>query len=97
MTSFNARDERETVVDLAADRVSYIVLAFGILLVAAWRGFSGEAAWDLLGLVVLAGAAGLAYRLGKGVVTRSWLAIAAASIVGAGLIAALMAWGGLGR
>ena len=72
MSAFIARDERETAIDHAADRLSYLVLAFGTLLAAAWRSFSGEAAWDLLGLVVLAGAAGLVFRLGKGAITRAW-------------------------
>ena len=96
MSAFIARDERETAVDHAADRMSYLVLAFGILLAAAWRGFNGEAAWDLLGLVVLAGVAGLVYRLGKGAVTRTWIALAAASVVGAAVVAAIIAGGGFG-
>jgi hypothetical protein len=97
MIGFNPRDEREVGVDLAADRVSYLVLAFGVLVAAAWRGFNGEAAWDLLALVVAGGAAGLAYRVLKGAVTRSWIAVAAASFIGAALVAALVAVGGIGR
>lgn len=97
MSAFMTRDERETAVDHAADRLSYLVLAFGILVAAAWRGFTGEAAWDLLGLVVLAGAAGLLYRLANGAVTRAWIAVAAASVVGAALVAAIIASGGFGR
>ena len=97
MSAFIARDERETAIDHAADRLSYLVLAFGTLLAAAWRSFSGEAAWDLLGLVVLAGAAGLVFRLGKGAITRAWIALAAASVVGAALVAAIIAFGGFGR
>lgn len=97
MIGFKARDEREAAVDLAADRVSYLVLAFGILAVAAWRGFAGEATWDLLGLVVLSGVAGLAYRLARGAVTRSWIAITAACVVGAALVAIIVASGAFGR
>lgn len=97
MIGFNARDEREAAVDLAADRVSYLVLAFGILAIAAWRGFAGESTWDLLGLVVLSGAAGLVYRFARGAVTRSWVAITAAGVVGAALVAAIIAWGNVGR
>jgi hypothetical protein len=97
MSAFIARDERETAVDHAADRISYLVLAFGVLVAAAWRGFSGDAAWDLLGLVVLAGAAGLVYRLANGAVTRAWIALAAASVVGAAIVAAVIASGGFDR
>jgi hypothetical protein len=96
MNGLLVRDEREAAVDQAADRLSYLVLAFGVLLVAAWRGFNGEAAWDLLGLVILAGAAGLAYRLTKGVVSRSWMLVAAASAIAALVVAAILATG-LGR
>jgi hypothetical protein len=97
MTAFNVRDEREAVVDLEADRVAFLVLAFGTLLAAAWRGFNGDSAWDLLALVVLAGAAGMVYRFAKGVITRSWVRIVLATVAGAALIAALVSWAGLGR
>jgi hypothetical protein len=97
MTGLLMRDEREAAIDQAADRLSYLVLAFGVLLIAAWRGFNGEPSWELLGLVVLAGAAGLGYRLLKGVVTRSWIAIAAVSLLGAALVAVIVTAGGLIR
>jgi len=91
MTTLGPRDERETAVDNAADRLSYLVLAYGILVIVALRGLNGEASWDLLGLVVIAGAVGLGYRLRNRVVTRPWLAVVAGSIVTAGVLALIIA------
>lgn len=96
MTTLLHRDERETIVDHAADRLSYLVLAFGLLGVAAWRSFAGEPTWDLLGLVVLSGLAGLTYRWRMGVVTRSWATVAVIAAVAAAVVALVMATG-IGR
>jgi hypothetical protein len=93
MTTLVPRDEREASIDSAADRLSYLVLAYGILVIVAIRGFNGEASWDLLGLVVLAGAVGLGYRLRDRVVSRPWLVLMIGTLVGAGLLAALIAAG----
>jgi hypothetical protein len=92
MTTLLARDEREVAVDHAADRLSYLVLAYGLLAIAAVRGFNGEASWDLLGLVVLGGVVGLAYRLRERVVSRPWTAVLLGSIVVAAAIAAVVAF-----
>ncbi len=68
-----ARDERETVVDQAADRLSYLVLSFGLLAIVAYRGIvRGEASWDLLGLVIVSGLVGTAYRTQQRVVSKRW-------------------------
>ena len=68
-----ARDERETVVDQAADRLSYVVLSFGLLAVVAYRSFvRGEASWDLLGLVIVSGLVGTAYRTQQRAVSKRW-------------------------
>lgn len=93
MTMLGTRDERESAIDNAADRLSYLVLAYGILVIVGLRGLNGEASWDLLALVVLAGAAGLVYRLRRGVVDRPWLVVMIGSLVGAGLLAAIIAAG----
>lgn len=71
------RDERELTVDHAADRLSYLVLSFGLLVVVAWRSLAlGEASWDLLALVLLGGFAGTAYRLRERAVSRRWWTLA---------------------
>ena len=55
MTSLVPRDEREARIDLAADRLAYLVVSYGLLVAVAYRSLvRGDAAWDLLGLVVLA-------------------------------------------
>ena len=88
MKSLVLRDERETSVDHAADRLSYLVLSFGLLLVVAIRSAVGrEASWDLLALVVLAGVVGTGYRAWRGAVTRRWL-LAGLAAAGAALVVA---------
>ena len=97
MMSLANRDEREQAVDLAADRISFLVVAYGALLIAAYRSFVlHEVAWDLLGLVVVGGAAGLLYRLRGGVTSRPWTFVLAATIALAAVAAALIA-AGVGR
>lgn len=56
------RDEREVSVDRAGDRLAYVVLSFGLLMVIAYRSFvEGVGSWELLGLVVLGG--GVSHRV----------------------------------
>jgi hypothetical protein len=89
MTSPIARDERERSIDLAADRLAFLVVCYGALALAAYRSFVlGQQTWDLLGLVVLGGIAGLAYRVQKRVVGRSWTLVLVATIVVAAIVAA---------
>jgi hypothetical protein len=53
------RDERTVVVENESYRWAYLFLSFGVLLVLIYRSFvRQESAWDLLALVVLAGAVG---------------------------------------
>ena len=94
MNSLVNRDEREQAVDLAADRLSFLVVAYGALLIAAYRSFVlHEVAWDLLGLVVVGGAAGLVYRLRGGVTSKPWTIVLGATIALAAIAAALIALG----
>lgn len=87
------RDERETGVDQAADRLAYLVLSFGILAIVAYRSFvDGTASWDLLGLVVLGGLVGTLYRLAQGAVSREWTIVAVGTASVALLIAAIVAF-----
>ena len=92
MNRLMVRDERELRVDQAADRLSYLVLSFGLLAIVAYRSFArGEAPWDLLGLVVLGGLVGSAYRIRRRAVSGRWalvlgltaaVALALAAVVG---------------
>ena len=86
------RDERETRVDQAADRLSYLVLSFGLLAIVAYRSVvDREASWDLLGLVLLGGLVGTGYRVRRRVVSRRWelllLGTAAVALVVAAVVA----------
>jgi hypothetical protein len=76
MNSTMPRGEREVHIDLIADRLAYLVVSYGLLAVVAYRGFTGAGpAWDLLGLVILGGIVGMAYRLAMGVLSGRWVAI----------------------
>jgi hypothetical protein len=85
------RDERESAIDSAADRLSFLVLAYGLLVLVAIRAFNGEATWDLLGLVVLGGFVGLAYRLQKRVVSTRWALVLLLTIAAAAVVAVIVA------
>jgi hypothetical protein len=90
MTTMVTRDERETRIDLAADRIGYLVVSYGLLLIVAYRSFvNGEAAWDLIGLVILGGFVGLAYRARQRVALGRW-SLTLATIGIAAFVAALI-------
>ncbi len=83
------RDERTVAVENAGYRWSYLVLSFGLLGLTAFRSFArGEAAWDLLALVVVGGGINAAYQWSHGVLYRRWVVITAVTFVIAGLVAA---------
>jgi hypothetical protein len=91
MINLVPRDERESAIDSAADRLSFLVLAYGLLVLVAIRAFNGEATWDLLGLVVLGGVVGLGYRVRQRVVSRRWTFVHVGTVVIAAIVAALLA------
>lgn len=91
MLNLVPRDERESAVDSAADRLSFLVLAYGLLVIAAIRSFNGDATWDLLGLVVLAGVVGLGFRLRQRVVSNRWALVLVATVLIAAVVAAIVA------
>lgn len=98
MIRLAARDERETAVDLAADRLAFLVLAFGLLLSVMYRSFVlDEASWDLIGLVIVSGAAGFAYRLRARVATGQWLALRFGTVILAAVAAAIVVVAFAGR
>ena len=94
MNQLMRRDERETSVDHAADRLAYLVLSFGLLAIVAYRSFAdGVASWDLLGLVVLGGLVGTLYRLARRAVSREWAVLAVGTASVALVVAAIVAFG----
>ena len=87
------RDEREASIDHAADRLSYLVLSFGLLAIVAYRSMvDREASWDLLGLVILGGLVGTAYRVRRRVVSRRWELVVVATAAVALVVAAIIAF-----
>ena len=98
MNRLTVRDEREVAVDLVADRLAGLVLAFGILLIVAWRAFTqDEASWDLLGLLVLSGVVATAYRVTRRATSRQLVSVMAfAAVIGAG-VAIVLGLANLGR
>lgn len=91
MTSLVSRDEREARIDLSADRIAYLVVSYGLLLSVAYRSFvNREAAWDLIGLVVLSGIVGLAYRVREGAVSARWTLMLVAPIAIAFVVACVL-------
>ena len=92
MNHLMPRDERESSVDRAGDRLAYLVLSFGLLAIVAYRSFAnGETSWDLLGLVVLGGLVGTLYRLAHRAVSREWMIVAVGTAGVALLVAAIVA------
>ncbi len=82
------RDEREVSVDQAADRLSYLVLSFGLLAIVAYRSFvDRQASWDLLGLVLLGGLIGTVYRAWQRAVSRRWAVVLAGTVAVALVVA----------
>jgi hypothetical protein len=85
------RDEREMSIDRAADRLAYLVLAFGVLAIVAYRGLVlDEASWDLLLLVVATGFVGLAYRIWKRAASVSWTLVLGITAAAAALVAVVL-------
>jgi hypothetical protein len=75
------RDERQAQVDLVADRLAYLVVSYGLLAAVAYRSLArGDAAWDLMGLVLLGGLVGMVYRISKGAVSGRWVLMLVATI-----------------
>ena len=87
-----ARDERTVVVEDASYRLAYLFISFALLLDVAVRGLvKHEASWDLLAVVILAGAISTAYQGWRKVLSRRTFRVAAATFVVAGIVAALIA------
>lgn len=91
MTRLLVRDEREAGIDLTADRLTSMVMSYGLLVIVVYRGFVlGEASWDLLGLVVGGSVVGLAYRAHKRAVSARWVTVLVATTTIAAILAAII-------
>ena len=85
------RDERPTI-ENGSFRWAYLILAYGILGSAIYRGFvSHERSSDLLALVIASGVCAVLYKAGHRVLSRQWAILALAAVVIAFGVAALLA------
>ena len=95
MRSLLVRDERERAVDRAGDRLAYLVLSYGLLLIVAYRAFvDGQPSWDLLALVVAGGIVGGAYRIVRRTATREAFIVVGITILAAAAVALLVVLAG---
>ena len=89
MRNLFVRDEREAAVEQGGDRLAYLVVSYGLLLVVAYRSLvERQASWDLLALVVLGGIVSVGYRMSRRALSRNatvglGLPIAVCMVVGA--------------
>ena len=87
------RDERTIAVEHASYRWGYLFLAFGLLVVTAYRAFStGDSSWELLGLVVLSGLVTTTFQLRQRALTRRTASVAALALIGALVVAAVLVY-----
>lgn len=92
MKNLFARDEREASLDAGGDRLAYIVVSYGLLLVVVYRSYmEQQASWELLGLVVLGGAVSTAYRLWHRAFTRQATIVLGLTSLVALAVAAILA------
>lgn len=86
------RDERTEFVERASYVLGYRLLAYALLLDVIYRSLRlGEAAWDLLGLVIVSGAVLALYQYRHRILGRRWLRMAALPIGIAMVLAFLLA------
>ena len=85
------RDERTMAVENASYRWAYLLLSFGILASAGYRGLVlNESSWDLLALVVVGGMVSSAYQARQRVLTSRWAYLSLAGMILAAVLAALI-------
>jgi len=94
MRNLFVRDEREAAVEQGGDRLAYIVLSYGLLVIVAYRSLvDRQASWDLLALVVLGGIVSVGYRMSRRALSRNALAVVGLTIAVAVVVGALVALG----
>jgi len=94
MRSLLVRDEREAAVEQGGDRLAYIVVSYGLLLIVAYRSFvEQQASWDLLALVVVGGIVSVGYRMWRRGLSRSALLVVGLTIASAVLVGSLISLG----
>ena len=83
------RDERSVAIENASYHWGYLFLAFGILVIVAYRSLLREERnFDLLALVILSGLLIALYQGMQRVLSRRWVLVVLATVLLAALIAA---------
>ena len=83
------RDERTLSVENASYRWGYLFLAYGVLLIAAYRGLVQRvASWELLALVIVSGLVTTLYQGRYRVLSGRWAAVALGAVILAALLGA---------
>lgn len=83
------RDERTDFVENASYRWAYLLLSYGLLASVAYRAFArNESSWDLLALVIVAGAVATFCQARQRVLSARWAVITIAAVIIAIAIAA---------
>jgi hypothetical protein len=91
MRNLFVRDEREAAVGQGGDRLAYLVVSYGLLLVVAYRSLvERQASWDLLGLVVLGGIVSMGYRMTRHALSRNALLLVGITIAVCIVVASLV-------
>ena len=81
------RDERTLSVENASYRWGYLFLAYGVLLIAAYRGLVQRVAnWELLALVIVSGLVTTLYQGRYRVLSGRWAAVALGAVILAALL-----------
>jgi len=81
------RDERTLSVENASYRWGYLFLAYGVLLIAAYRGLVQRvASWELLALVIVSGLVTTLYQGRYRVLSGRWAAVALGAVILAALL-----------
>jgi hypothetical protein len=87
------RDERTTIVEDASYRIAYGFITFALLLDVMYRSLvSKQAPWDLLAIVITAGAISTLYQWRHQIVSGHSLRLALIASGAAAVMAALIAW-----
>ena len=86
------RDERTMAVENAGCSWAYALLSYALLLDGAFRGLIlHEAAWDLLALVIVSGAALRIYQGRKKALPQRWLKLGLLVALVGGIVGAIVA------
>lgn len=83
------RDERAKVVEDTSYRLAYLFIAFALLLDVMYRSFMRhEAPWELLAIIIIAGAISTVYQGSQRTLTRHSARLFLVTLFTAGVVAA---------